>query len=149
MKKAIPFSLSLFLFVACEKEFEPPFDNQKFYDYHETQNWNSEDFKSELIGEWQLIYQYCCSEATSAAWADVREEEYVLNIGVDSILVYRKGELASTTFWELETRGETAFYLNSEVGIENTFGTIYLNKEYLLFHGSPADGSDSYYERIK
>jgi hypothetical protein len=149
MKKAIPFSLFLFLFIACEKEFEPPFDNQQFYDYHQSQNWTAESFKQELLGEWQFIYSHCCFEASSRSWTDTREENFVLKIEKDNIEVYEDSELQKTVSWTLETRGEDGFYLDSEEYIENTFGPLYIYNDYLLFHGSPADGPDSYFEKLK
>ncbi|MGM0579444.1 MAG: hypothetical protein ACQETL_02105 [Bacteroidota bacterium] len=150
MKKSILLLLSTLLFFACkEDEEKPPFNNQEFYENHQAANWTKETAKEHLQGKWKLIYTYCCPMSPNSGWEKLEDENFELQFDGDSIKVFNEGKLDQTQYWEFDERYEGAFYLETDEPISNTFGTLYFSKDYMLFNGSPSDGSDSYFEKVE
>jgi hypothetical protein len=149
MKNVALFILTAITLFACrEDEVQPPFDNTEFYENHQAANWTKEAAKGHLQGRWKLTYTYCCPMSPNSGWAEVEDEYFELLFEGDSVKVYFNNALDQTQFWEFEDRFREALYLETAEYIPNTFGSIYFSEEYMLFHSSPMDGSDNYFQKI-
>lgn len=81
MKKSILLLLTTLLFFACkEDEEKPPFNNQEFYENHQAANWTKETAREHLQGRWELVYTYCCPEASSNEWLAVEDDSFLLEL---------------------------------------------------------------------
>lgn len=138
-----------FTLFACEQdEVKAPFDNNKFYEDHQSANWTKETAKEHLQGEWKFIYIYCCGFGESNNWAAIDDGYFELQFIDDSVKVFTNGMLEQIEYWEFDERYENPFYLDSEENIPNTSGTLYFSENFMLFNGSPTDGADYYFQKI-
>ena len=150
MKNAISFALlTLFLFSCKENDAQPPFDNNTFYKNHQASNWTKELGKEHLQGKWKLIYTYCCGFGESNNWSAIEDGYFELLFEGDSVTVYMENNIETKQLWNFEDRSGNLFYLETEESIPNTFGTMYFSEDFLLFNGSPVDGSDNYFKKVK
>jgi hypothetical protein len=149
MKNTILFLLLTVLSFSCKEDDEkPPFDNNLFYENHQSANWTKETAREHLQGKWKLIYIYCCPMATNSGWAAVENDFFTLKCEGDSLKVFKENNLDQTQYWKFDERDDQALYLDTEEPISNTFGTIYFSEDYMLFNGSPSDGPDSYFQKV-
>ncbi|HET8859982.1 hypothetical protein [Marivirga sp.] len=151
MKNFILLFLLSLIVSACNKQEEVdfPFDNSKFYENHEAANWTKETAKEHLQGRWMLIYTYCCPMSENRGWKSVEEDFFVLQFEQDSVKVFKNSTLEQTQYWEFNDQNEESLHLETEELISNTFGTIYFYEDFMLFNGSPLDGPDNYFQKVK
>ncbi|SMG52086.1 hypothetical protein SAMN05661096_03859 [Marivirga sericea] len=150
MKRYLYFIFIPFLICSCNKEeFEPPFNNQEFYQNHEAANWTRDTAKEHLQGKWELVYIYCCGFGESNNWSAIDDGYFELQFEGDSVKVFRNNALDQTQYWKFDESFETSFDLETEDPISNTFGTMYFSEDYMLFNGSPSDGSDNYFQKVE
>lgn len=150
MKKiTLIFLTAIILFACKEDEPKPPFNNMEFYENHEAANWTKDTAKEHLQGRWKLVYTYCCEMATNTDWVAVDDDYFALQFEGDSVKVFTNNNLEQTQYWEFDKQYEERLELETKDPISKTFGPIYFSKNYMLFHSSPADGPDNYFEKIE
>lgn len=134
---------------SCKKDdFNPPFNNIKFYEDHEAANWTKETATEHLQGRWKLIHIFCCGFGESNNWADVEDEYFELQFEGDSVKVFKNNIHEQTQHWTFDKKYDEKFYLKTEEFISNTSGTIYFSEDYMLCNSSYMDGADYYYQKI-
>lgn len=150
MKNLLLIFLTPILLFACKEDDEKlPFDNQEFYETHENANWTKETAKEHLQGRWKLIYTYCCPMAKGSKWEAVEDNYFELLFEGDSVKVFTNNKLEQSQYWDFDESYEVNLQLKTEEFIPNTFGTIYFSDIYMLFHSSPMDGPDNYFEKVE
>ncbi|WKV13245.1 hypothetical protein [Marivirga harenae] len=150
MKIVFPWIIIVALVFSCtEDETKAPFNKQEFYSNHEAANWTKASAKEHLQGRWNLIYTYCCGFGDSNKWSAVEDNYFDLRFEGDSVKVFTNKNLERTLHWQFEERDGDALYLETEEPISNTFGTLYFSENYMLFNGSPSDGSDNYFQKVE
>lgn len=121
----------------------------KFWNNLTESDWDSTSTANNLVGTWELTYRYCCPESTTGGkLINVENEGYQLSITSEKIYVFVNGELTQESNWLLQTRNAPAFRIDSNPYVSNTRGQIVFAENMVLFHGSPSDGADNYFERI-
>lgn len=150
MKTTIILFLTTMILFACKKDdIKPPFNNSDFYENHEAANWTKETAKEHLQGRWKLTYTYCCPMSPNSGWVAVDDDYFELQFEGDSVKVFTNNNLEQIQYWEFDERYEESLHLETKEPISNTFGSIYFSEVYMLFHSSPMDGPDNYFQKVE
>jgi hypothetical protein len=137
--------ISLFLF-SCSKDSEP--DQQKFWDCHTSQNFDSTAIANRLLGTWNLSSQMC---GPGAAGGPV-----VLRIAVKSTFntdgsfsVVDHSSTLTQGNWKLKIVDANMWGLDLSVQSNYLYGRILFCENKVLFNDSYRDGCDTKFEKQK
>ncbi len=133
---------------SCDKDkMDAEFNYTTFWNDHHQTSWDSTLTAQHLLGTWDYIYGYCCSEGSNQSFFSTADQKLQVRFSSSLVELIEDGELIQTSTWSLHLEDGDLFGLSVESSIQQLHGRIMFSKNMAIFNGSYRDGWDSWFER--